>query len=1445
MDRAFTPSLSQQDSYAQAEEEHRRTKTFNDNIHGHILLHRASVAIIDTPEFQRLRHLKQLGLTYYIYPGASHNRFEHSLGVAHLATLWGQQLIGSRGSPDSDGWTLKNFEPEDRACLTVLQLAGLCHDLGHGPFSHVFEKELLPKLFPGNPDIVREWHHEAMSNRIFDHIIGGDADNDIDLQALAGLSESDASLVKALMHGSTNPAAAAHNRDAPWLFDIVANKRNGIDVDKFDYLLRDSKMCGVGVPLDHERLMLFSRLDRDASQVIFKMTEYSNLATGLFQSRAEMHRRVYTHQKVKSIEFMVCDALALAQEPLGLRDAVAEGDLTAYLHLDDSLLQRLASLRPDDCDNPAAVREAQGLLDALFRRRLYKYVQELTLDPGQQARYRGTPSAEEIVGFASSAAHDGVQLRAEDVIVCETHIDQGMRGSNPMAGVRFYQTQDAAVGDRAFHMPQQQVSSMLGTVYQDKKVRVYSKDPDKRVCAALKAAFEDWAKARLGATIPGTPWRQPRSAGAPPGFGGGGGASGDWPPPHLGGGGGAVGGGGGGALCRPGSAGDLLCAGGAGDAGSGLAPDVAARVCFGDAAAGASDGDASGPEGAGGSQPLHAGSGGRSRKRSLFAGGSGGGAVPSGSQGSGGPGPGGPAFGSQQGSAGGGVVEPAPKHLAVVTCMDSRLLVDRMLPSVRLGDVEIMRNAGGRVTADVLRSLFAVMRHHDALVGRLRKLLSEWGVAARVAQSVVGAWAQLLLPRWARKRVRARGARPASMAMPGMAADYAGHERQVFAGHVQGGLFFLLWGAWWTAYTLHAHLLARFTAHSASSKRGPSGAGAGGAGAPTFTWPSWRGTPAQLCEPAAKTLLGLYGAAWAFSHQLACAHLARGNCWSARGPRRARCSGSRAVRAGGSRTGPRPAPPPRAAARRPLLDGAGALDARGAGSFQHGLMSGINAAAGALGLLALAAPAPLPSGAEHAFHVAGFALETLVFCWHIKPSPLDHAVHVMAGYVWAGLAATSALQVAADARARARAARGAGARATAGGRHRRSQRDHRRRTRGAQVWAPGAPGPVHFVAPLFATYALAVCFSLVLGAARRPAPAAARACARPGAGRRRPSPQLAPAATSPAAYLAAFQLYARAGWIEPRGAWFSPRASLAGGPVDWRGAGHAAAAAYYSAVAAKQRRAGPGSTSSRSSACGDLELAAGSSSGWLLPASCPAPMGAPGAGGAVDASAAGGATPWWARLREQLATGGARAAARVQQLSKEIKSPNLGMKVDVDWLNPAITGLKQQWTALPEPVREVVPFAGVALLAGVSVQRVCAEQVAHANARYGHLREDHALLEGQVRALTAALEEADGSRSHLSRELAMADAVARATTAAATAAAAAAAAATACTGGLPGGQPAAAGEAAAAAYKQVAAAGAAAAAAESGNAAAAGRRRLLRLPRFPSAAAAVAGAGKQ
>ncbi|XP_016118316.1 deoxynucleoside triphosphate triphosphohydrolase SAMHD1-like [Sinocyclocheilus grahami] len=94
-------------------------KIFNDPIHGHIELHPLLVKITDTPQFQRLRRIKQLGGTYLVYPGASHNRFEHSLGVAYLSGRLVKVL--------HDNQPELKITKQDFLCV---QITGLCHDLG-------------------------------------------------------------------------------------------------------------------------------------------------------------------------------------------------------------------------------------------------------------------------------------------------------------------------------------------------------------------------------------------------------------------------------------------------------------------------------------------------------------------------------------------------------------------------------------------------------------------------------------------------------------------------------------------------------------------------------------------------------------------------------------------------------------------------------------------------------------------------------------------------------------------------------------------------------------------------------------------------------------------------------------------------------------------------------------------------------------------------------------------------------------------------------------------------------------------------------------------------------------------------------------------------------------------------------------------------------------------
>ncbi|XP_046543685.1 deoxynucleoside triphosphate triphosphohydrolase SAMHD1-like [Haliotis rubra] len=135
------------------------SKIFKDPIHGTIRVSGLCLMIIDTPQFQRLRYLKQLGGGYFVYPGATHNRFEHSIGTYYLAGKFARILREKQP---------EQFEEDDIKCI---EIAGLCHDLGHGPFSHVFDKRFIPRVKPDS-----KWKHEDASVKMLDHLLEDNED---------------------------------------------------------------------------------------------------------------------------------------------------------------------------------------------------------------------------------------------------------------------------------------------------------------------------------------------------------------------------------------------------------------------------------------------------------------------------------------------------------------------------------------------------------------------------------------------------------------------------------------------------------------------------------------------------------------------------------------------------------------------------------------------------------------------------------------------------------------------------------------------------------------------------------------------------------------------------------------------------------------------------------------------------------------------------------------------------------------------------------------------------------------------------------------------------------------------------------------------------------------------------------------------------------------------
>ncbi len=273
-----------------------------------------ALRLVDTPVFQRLRYIRQLGLAYLVYPGATHSRFEHALGAYHLActTL---RLLGERG----DLRPVADDEP------AIVRAAALLHDVGHYPFSHALEEiGVLHHERVGEPLVT-----DGAVAAILRDAIGDDAPERV-YAMIAGLGDSP---LRGLISGS-------------------------IDLDKIEYLKRDALMCGVPYgEIDVDRLLnalaVVPDPDRGTPVVALREKGLSALESLLF-AKYQMYRNVYWHHAVRSATAMYKRLVddALRAEALRARELVG--------FTDEGLLHALEQRAPSP------------LLGALRTRRLYK-----------------------------------------------------------------------------------------------------------------------------------------------------------------------------------------------------------------------------------------------------------------------------------------------------------------------------------------------------------------------------------------------------------------------------------------------------------------------------------------------------------------------------------------------------------------------------------------------------------------------------------------------------------------------------------------------------------------------------------------------------------------------------------------------------------------------------------------------------------------------------------------------------------------------------------------------------------------------------------------------------------------------------------------------------------------------------------------------------------------
>lgn len=273
-----------------------------DAIHGSLFLNGLEVRVLDTPEVQRLRRIKCLGFTYLVYPGANHTRFEHSLGVLTLAGKLASLLKLSDGTQQS------------------LRLAGLLHDIGHGPFSHTSDLVIQKHL--------KDTHEAISAKKIRTGQVG-------DILREEGIHVAQ---VAELVNGKGRYAKILHSE---------------LDVDRMDYLVRDSHYTGVAYGVvDLDRLLTTLRVKKGELIV----TGGTQAAESLLRARFLMYPTVYEHHTSRIAESMFARAV---------NRAIADGYLKA---------EELTDL--DDIGAVTRLRNSGGyplgMMDRIDNRRLFK-----------------------------------------------------------------------------------------------------------------------------------------------------------------------------------------------------------------------------------------------------------------------------------------------------------------------------------------------------------------------------------------------------------------------------------------------------------------------------------------------------------------------------------------------------------------------------------------------------------------------------------------------------------------------------------------------------------------------------------------------------------------------------------------------------------------------------------------------------------------------------------------------------------------------------------------------------------------------------------------------------------------------------------------------------------------------------------------------------------------
>jgi len=413
-----------------------KTKTLYDPIYKYITFPEKIWKIIDTPQFQRLRRLKQLSTTSFIYLGGNHTRFEHCIGTGYLS----RDLV-KKG--------FKSLNTENNYFIDCVSYAGLCHDIGHGPFSHTFNRVLNSLGFGQN------WEHENFSEDILKYLIDFNYIDDIDNDMLK--------LIVSLIIGDKK-VKTEHD----WIYQIVSNKTNSIDVDKFDYICRDIYHLGIPtLSVDYGRV--FMDINVIDEKICFNENNILTLSS-IFESRYTLHKKVYQHNKNICIDTMVRDALTLSNDYFHFENCINNAE--KFLELDDSIIDIIKNFsnNPDvDLQENHKLKKAEKIVNDLYNRNTYRFVGEILIPNNQYY----IPDINEFLSYDNPK--DDFYLSQDDIEIKKTSIDYGNGNKNPFQNIYFY---NPKVPEKCFKKLQSH-SILTPEVFKEYYIKIICKDKNK------------------------------------------------------------------------------------------------------------------------------------------------------------------------------------------------------------------------------------------------------------------------------------------------------------------------------------------------------------------------------------------------------------------------------------------------------------------------------------------------------------------------------------------------------------------------------------------------------------------------------------------------------------------------------------------------------------------------------------------------------------------------------------------------------------------------------------------------------------------------------------------------------------------------------------------------------------------------------------------------------